>query len=650
MKTNQIVLLTGLSALLIGGVMAIEVLTNSAGPRDAGAIATEVPFVPQTIASGNEVHDSAIDIQTQAAVTEPVDGMTDFDPEQIDVEQSDLATSMDVEPLEVENMPVVSGPVVRSSTGSEGINDDPIIITAISPYQSSVISSTGGVDISSGGVSGDLSGVGDISSGGGGGGSSDVGDISSGGGSSSGGGGGGSTGVGDDSPDVGDNPSGDDVTAVDSGVTVTDTVEPDPIVNTVVSGIGMFNKTGQIQSDCLTAIFLNRLELMTKDSWYSAKLHTSIILTNLKKYNAVWCGQLIEEHHPEAFKEIRQTDPEQLIFYYLSGNTIDKLGGFVCLDYDYIKTYHPEWLLLKDTRTGNYRVSNDLMRWNSTDKNLAYYDRFFIDVGNPAFQTWAVDYIVKKLRQKQAEGFRYDGLAMDNVLLRVWHKMKDNMYPNWKYANDEDGWVQAYHGYIGKLHDTLSENGFKLILNHTTDYTSNRNASDWDQIMSISDGLMDEKCMSSSGETFEGSRWLWTVQHHDDTLSAGLIDWWMAKLPEDEELAFLQLKYIYCSFLLSKQPGRSYFYSDKDINDGEINQVIWEVYSLPIGKPVAARYQKNECWIRDYENARIVVNPTEHTLTIDLEEPFPMLDWFEQKSVTDVILPAKTAKILFIAK
>ena len=104
---------------------------------------------------------------------------------------------------------------------------------------------------------------------------------------------------------------------------------------------------------------------------------------------------------------------------------------------------------------------------------------------------------------------------------------------------------------------------------------------------------------------------------------------------------------MYCTFLLTKTPGKSFFYASEGISGYENPEPGWyEEYDLPIGKPLSTRYQQGNCWVRDYTNAKIVVNPTEKVQRVIIDRNRYWLDWATKRAVTELMLPPKTGRIL----
>lgn len=380
-------------------------------------------------------------------------------------------------------------------------------------------------------------------------------------------------------------------------------------------------------------------------------LPLSTAMENLLKYDAFWTTAKFAELYPQAWRTLRTEHPDKLAMHYITPFTVRTNGGASNIDIDYIEKYHPEWFLLKDEKNAtaqDYRNSAKRMRWNSDDPKDYNYHRFFLDVGNPSFQDWAVREFLKKLDPVSGINarIRYSGIVADNVLLTVWVNGKTKLYPNWKYAENSSQWNQAYFSYLKKLHDALQKEGYVLIVNHTTDYSSNRDGSEWQDLMAVVDGMADEQALMSSNGLFGGEMWEWSLKHHEDTITRGLYDWWIFT-PDtvDSKNEFHQFLYVYGSFLLVRNEDFSLFGTVRRHDGVEMNP-WYEEYNIPLGNPVSFRYQQQGCWMRDFQYGKVVVNPSNVRAVIPLGTETYTLDWKTKKQITQLTLEPQSATIL----
>ena len=408
--------------------------------------------------------------------------------------------------------------------------------------------------------------------------------------------------------------------------------------------------------------FLRKHEVVKKIRMKNIPLDAEVIFHNLSLYDAVWQSQLIVWHSRPGWNLLRRRAPEKLMLRSMSSlSTLPRTSFERVFDYDYINTYHPEWFLLKDTknlRKADPRNPDNRIRWVPNDKTSIFYDRFYIDVSNEDFQDWAVQRILTFVSGKANEfdynsrkgtnlDYPYDGLAFDNVVLRRIKFRFNKPCPNWKFADDIAGWKEAYLRYLRKVHKALAQHRYILVLNISFGWGFKRNESDLYDLMNTADGIVHEWAVGDGTRYWSGDPWLRCIEQHEAIVNKGLIDWWACYPTEEPELGKKQFLYTYCSFLLTKRPGYSLFYASSDFGKGRDLEVPWnDEYNLQIGEPTSARYLRNGCWLRNYKNAKIVVNPAEVGRKVLIDKNKLWLDWTSKKAVHELTLAPKSGRIL----
>jgi len=415
--------------------------------------------------------------------------------------------------------------------------------------------------------------------------------------------------------------------------------------------------------------FLRMHEVVKNVRGRKMPLDAEVIFQNISRYDAVWQSQLIVWHSHPGWNLIRRRTPEKLMLRSMSSlSTLPRTSFEYVFDYDYINTYHPEWFLLQDTKNplkADPRNPDNRIRWVPNDKTSFFYDRFYIDVSNEDFQDWAAQRILNFVSGKANEfdynsrkgmnlDYPYDGIAFDNVVLRRIKARFNKSYPNWKYADDIAGWKEAYLRYLRKVHKALAKHGYILVVNFSFYWELERNDSDLYDLMDTVDGIIHEWAVGYGKDAtgapdrhWGGEKWSRCIKRHEAIINKGLIDWWFCYPTEEPELGKKQFLYTYCSFLLTKRPGYSLFYASSDHGKGRNLKVPWyDEYDLQIGEPTSARYLRNGCWLRNYKNAKIVVNPTEVRRKVLIDKNKLWLDWTSKKAVHELTLAAKSGRIL----
>jgi hypothetical protein len=380
---------------------------------------------------------------------------------------------------------------------------------------------------------------------------------------------------------------------------------------------------------------------------------------NCSRYDAIWCAQLLAIYNKDAWNLIRRDNPSQILLRYTSGDSIKPGNLTEFMDYEYINKNHPEWFLLKDNSSkleSDFRNPDKRIRDN-TDPNSPYYNVFCLDVGNKGFQQWAADYLVK-LAQGNLEQleYSYTGIGMDNVRLTQLEKILTKMYPSWKYANRGEAYNRAYLDYLSIVHEALKKNGFILVVNQTLDYGSAAEQDDWQRLFQCVDGAMDEGALRSSQTSYwHTERWLKSIERHEEIIRKGLIDWWVAypRVKEEGKLtktdrAYEDFLYTYCSWLLVKQKGKSFYCASKGVMGYNNPNVPWyDEYDLAIGEPVSGRYKVGSCWGRDYQAAKVFVNPTQEKQVVKIESSGKLyLNWTTRQLGNEVTIPAQSGSII----
>lgn len=398
--------------------------------------------------------------------------------------------------------------------------------------------------------------------------------------------------------------------------------------------------------------FPKRLEIMGRDSFSrrSPPLPAETALANLIRYDAIWAGQLIANNNSAAWTQLRERHPDILALYYMSSDTTRKLdAGF--FDYGYIEREHPEWFLKRDGKTSALELKREpdrRIRWVTDPEAGANYDRFYLDVTNPAFQDWAVQQVLERV-SGACDRVRpsYNGLAFDNVHIGS-RRMKSitRRHSAWQFAGRLDSWNRGYFAYLGKVRRALNERGLKLAVNHTLNYGSTQDASCWDELLQCADIIMTEQSLRyGSSPYYSGRQWDLSMERHERILAKGLVDWWVC-YPETHE-GFL---YEYCSWLLVRKPGQSLFFATRGNRSWSNPETPWYAeYELPIGEPLGPRVEHDGLWWRAYQQGLVAVNPSIRTIHVSLANGPQWIDAATAESADTLALKPASACILIPA-
>ena len=246
----------------------------------------------------------------------------------------------------------------------------------------------------------------------------------------------------------------------------------------------------------------------------------------LEETDIFWCAKLIPL---DVYQTLRAIRPEQIMLHYQSSFTVSTKYQWTMPTFPENKP--DEWFM--KTSDG------ELMRWSHDPTNW-YYDRFFLDIGNPDVVEYLVNDIVTSMLKYRQEGYDFDGVALDNVLLSAWWEYKNQQHPEgWTYSGVSDyEWTNIFFDYVEILYDALKKEGFKVYVNHTLDYIGNSDEDHWERLFTIADGFMHEHALiHASGVAYNDTEIDWTIDHHLRTIAAGKETWlWCNPTNYEEQL------------------------------------------------------------------------------------------------------------------
>jgi hypothetical protein len=240
---------------------------------------------------------------------------------------------------------------------------------------------------------------------------------------------------------------------------------------------------------------------------------------------------------------------------------------------------------------------------------------------------------------------------MDNVYVGArLHERFKRKYPKWKYANNLKAWRDGFGDYLKTIKKVLNRHGYILVVNHNPAYRDRRGSQDaWDILYESVDGILTEQALRQGwGDSpyFANNEWLTAMARHEEILGKGLINWWACRPAASGRRAHDVFLYTYCSWLLIKKPGKSFYSVMRGAGPRDQMAPWYDEYDLPIGSPISSRYVQNSCWFRDYSGAKVVVNPTNKFKNVLIDKEKQWLDWTSKKLLTKLELPPQSGRIL----
>lgn len=112
-------------------------------------------------------------------------------------------------------------------------------------------------------------------------------------------------------------------------------------------------------------------------------------------------------------------------------------------------------------------------------------------------------------------------------------------------------------------------------------------------------------------------------------------------------------KYNIASFLMGRsgQKNKEFFYSGPQATY-HLGQLIadhsaYEIYyRAPLGTPQSNAYKSNIIWHRDFEQGKVLVNPSENTHTVEFDQPYKKVD--DTEPINRLTMGAHDAEILLV--
>jgi hypothetical protein len=384
------------------------------------------------------------------------------------------------------------------------------------------------------------------------------------------------------------------------------------------------------------------------------------VLAQLSMYSAVWQSQnIVVDNSVAAFDYMRANSSIMLLHY----DNMETTWTAPCAplvystDYEYIDQCHPEWFLAKVDGADLTDPNNRILSPYSDSSNDFYY----VDQANPDFQEWSAEQILHYVSGDQ-EGLAlpYAGLAFDCANLYSCNP-EVGYEATWKYAGVEgNAALKAGRlAYLTTVYNKLHPLGYKIVVNGGgSDFYDDIEAELWAGMRQACDGVMHEWVLPNAywgGET--AYKWNNMMIQHERNLAAGLISWWCTYPAGYDAFGKTTFRYAYCSFLLTKVTGKSFFTSDSDRHAPEEQKIgptrdpEWhDEYDINLGSPTGSRYEQDGCWLRNYTNGIVIVNTSGTAQTVTLNTSYEYTDETDDNSysvpATSFELAPKTGKIL----
>ena len=338
-----------------------------------------------------------------------------------------------------------------------------------------------------------------------------------------------------------------------------------------------------------------------------------------RNYDLLITGHWNEKFLPDLIK----VNPRLLIFIYRNIGSIDEQSE------GEIQTARDNgWILLDELGNDVYRLRNPVMK--------------LVDIGNPDYREWLADLI-----NNRTENIHVSGVFGDTTAVRIAGMSADpinprtgKVYTDQEYSADMLALVKRVREKTGKLY--IANGNGMLCGSHWAGFYQHRAIAE--PVVDEVDGVLLEGFIRFSGDDYWRSvdDWNKDLEYLDLLNKKGKITlaWTLTggNMPPGATMDQVAM-YGFATYLLGKSGDRAYFtargYDDEFLNVCKINVGIpLTNYRTINGGPVHERV---------FSKSLVMVNPSDNSFTITLEENYLTLDG---QTVSEIDLPAHTGIIL----
>ena len=266
---------------------------------------------------------------------------------------------------------------------------------------------------------------------------------------------------------------------------------------------------------------------------------------------------------------------------------------------------------------------------------------YAMDVGNPGWRMYYANYCKNKLDSYPA----FDGIFADDVW--EWHDYHNTVWTVDRSLVPPEIQQRWRNDMVEMIQYVKSVLGSKLLILNTNDWSGD--------YLKYADGMMFEGFVHASWWELDYFGWDgFNPLNHIDTLanlsSTGkyFLAHSGAKIPDNPTQADIDKAknmMIYClaSYLLGVN-GEKATFGFNNIYSKDGSRGYYPEFDVPLGSPINDYYLLASVYSRDFENGKVLVNPTTSSYTVDLDSEYKTLDG---QTVSNVTLDAHSGVILF---
>jgi len=255
-------------------------------------------------------------------------------------------------------------------------------------------------------------------------------------------------------------------------------------------------------------------------------------------------------------------------------------------DFCQISEQYPDWFLL-----------------DQSGKRITDNKSFYMDPGNAEYRA----FWLQRARALE-EQYQWDGLFIDNLEASLSKIMEKGVIPA-KYPTDAS-YQAAIEGFLQYLQQNYFAPRKHPVL---ANIISIKDRNVWLQFQQYLDGAMIESFAVDWSNAYRPSAdWEAQLNAIDQALLQGKM---LILVAQAEQPDANREQFALASYLLVANDNTYFRYAD---SGGYQKVLLFDNYSLNLGKALGPRYKKGSVWQRDFANGHVVVNPKQHSAEITL--------------------------------
>ncbi len=224
------------------------------------------------------------------------------------------------------------------------------------------------------------------------------------------------------------------------------------------------------------------------------------------------------------------------------------------------------------------------------------YIHYFMDIGNPGFQAFWLQRVMKALQENG-----WDGVFIDNADASLVRYKKIEQVPV-KYPTDES-FQTAVKSFLSSVNEGLKAKGLFAFAN----ITGLKDPDVWFDYLQSLDGAMQESFVVDWDSGYRSdSQWEEHLSRMEKSQSEGKHVICVAQGKQNDTD---RQQFAYASYLLIASGNASFRYASGCCY---MYPWIFDNYAIDLGTPLGPRSFRDGVWQRSFSNGRVIVNLKDH--------------------------------------